>query len=224
MAMRKIPGFILIQLILASIFLYGCSVAPGSLVGQSDKATPKPSVNDSIEPEASLIRVIPEAVYVISEGSFEDKNSEGEVVSSGKLIREEKQTQMVDDRTVEILMSINYEFEDGTEDEITCTKKLDIYTGVLVTVDCDWMVAEEFSTESRYLNYLGEDTTVRVGEWDYITYNDEDWKFDCTSSTYYHQTSYFLIRDEETCEVFDPEGVYFGTSSFNLEVVDTNLY
>jgi hypothetical protein len=166
-------------------------------------------------------RVIPEGVYVISAGTARMLKGGSEVFQESSISRIERQVRMVDERTVELEISETYENPFWTGND--WLERVDVYTGELVSTTLEDGVAYQPTGETQVITMMGRSVAAHVFKESFTSDMGDGWTETCEGTQFRHPESGFMLKWEGACDVFNPEGQWWGTETSSGQVIDTNL-
>jgi hypothetical protein len=144
-----------------------------------------------------------------------------EPFQESSISRIERQVRMIDARTVELEISVTYEnpFFPGVD----WVERVDVTTGELIATTLDDGAVSQPTGETRVITLMGRSVDVHVAKASYPSDLGDGWTETCEATDFKHPQSGFILKWEGTCDVFDPEGQWWGTETNSGEVIDTNL-
>jgi len=166
-------------------------------------------------------RVIPDGVYVISAGTARMLKGGTEVFQESSISRIERQVRMIDERTVELEISETYENPFWTGND--WLERVDVYTGELVSTTLEDRVPYQPTGETQVITIVGRSVTAHVFKESFTSDIGDGWTGTCEGTQFRHSESGFMLKWEGACDVFSPEGQWWGTETSSGQVMDTNL-
>ena len=173
------------------------------------------------KPTPTPRRVIPDGVYVISSGTARMLKGGTEVFQESSISRIERQVRMIDERTVELEISETYENPFWTSTD--WLERVDVYTGELVSTTLEDRVPYQPTGETQVITIMGRSVAAGVFKESYTSDLGDGWTGTCGGTQFRHPESGFILKWEGACDVFDPEGQWWGTETSSGQVMDTNL-
>jgi hypothetical protein len=173
------------------------------------------------KPTPTPRRVIPEGVYVISTGTARMLKGGTEVYQESSISRIERQVRMINDRTVELEISVTYENPFFPSDD--WLERVDVYTGELMSTTLEDRVVSQPTGETQVITVMGRSVDAHVFKASSTSDLGDGWTGKCEGTQFRHPPSGFMLKWEGACDVFNPEGQWWGTETNSGQVIDTNL-
>ena len=144
-----------------------------------------------------------------------------ELFEESSITRVEREASVIDDRTVELEISVTY--ENSFWPNVDWLETVDVYSGELISTTQEDRTESTATGETQVIAIMGRSVETEVFRAEWTADLGDGWTVTCEATDLKDPDSGFILKWEGRCDVVDPDGQWWGLETNSGEVQDTNL-